>query len=149
MSAQAKVQQQRKTAHTEKKDGIWISKEDFRSIVHAFTEMNQHIDVMESTLERADSLVKVIEGISSKTDLLALNASIEAARAGKAGKGFAVVADDVSKLSEKTQSSIEEVKDVLLTVSKNIEKISEEIESGQKKGESLMQKGHTQVGLVK
>lgn len=148
MSAQAKTQPN-EAHHSKKEDGVWISNEDFASIVSAFSEMNQHIDVMESTLERADSLVKVIEGISSKTDLLALNASIEAARAGKAGKGFAVVADDVSKLSEKTQSSIEEVKNVLLTVSKNIEKISQEIESGKKKGESLMKKGNSQVSLVK
>lgn len=132
-----------------REDGLWISKEDFQVIVQVFTEMNQHIEVMESTLEKADSLVKVIEGISSKTDLLALNASIEAARAGKSGKGFAVVADDVSKLSEKTQSSIEEVKDVLLTVQKNIEKISGEIETGQKQGQSLLKKGHSQVSLVK
>ena len=57
--------------------------------------------------------LKVIDEIASKTDLLALNASIEAARVGKSGKGFAVVADEISKLSEKTQKSLVEINDTV------------------------------------
>lgn len=57
--------------------------------------------------------LKVIDEIASKTDLLALNASIEAARVGKSGKGFAVVADEISKLSEKTQKSLLEINETV------------------------------------
>lgn len=71
--------------------------------------------------------LKVIEDIASKTDLLALNASIEAARVGKNGKGFTVVADEVSKLSEKTQralgvinTSLDKLQRELDTLSSNI-----------------------------
>lgn len=93
-------------------------------------EIESELSGLKSTFEKAEGLVKTIEGISSKTDLLALNASIEAARAGQAGRGFAVVAEDVSKLSEKTQSSIEEVKDVLISIQDSIEKVSRKIISG-------------------
>lgn len=71
--------------------------------------------------------LKVIEDIASKTDLLALNASIEAARVGKNGKGFTVVADEVSKLSEKTQraltvinASLEQLQRELVDLNKNL-----------------------------
>lgn len=60
-------------------------------------------------LGEIDTLVRNIRDIAAKTDLLALNASIEAARAGQAGKGFAVVADEVSRLSEKVQNAVSSV----------------------------------------
>jgi methyl-accepting chemotaxis protein len=60
-------------------------------------------------LGEIDALVRTIRDIATKTDLLALNASIEAARAGHAGKGFAVVADEVGRLSEKVQQTMNAV----------------------------------------
>ena len=74
----------------------------------------------EETLSEIVQHLKVIEDIASKTDLLALNASIEAARVGKNGKGFTVVADEVSKLSEKTQKA-------LASISITIEKLDREL----------------------
>lgn len=76
----------------------------------------------EETLSEIVGHLKVIEDIASKTDLLALNASIEAARVGKNGKGFTVVADEVSKLSEKTQRA-------LASISITIEKLDRELKT--------------------
>lgn len=68
-----------------------------------------YIDQMKQSVSEIEQMVGVVRDISKKTDLLALNASIEAARAGHAGKGFAVVADEVGRLSERSQQSIEAV----------------------------------------
>lgn len=72
----------------------------------------------------------MVNDISSKTDLLALNASIEAARAGAAGKGFAVVAHEVGRLSEKTQSSINEIETILKNIQKDVDTVSKDLHVG-------------------
>ncbi|MDH5718110.1 MAG: methyl-accepting chemotaxis protein [Spirochaetia bacterium] len=65
--------------------------------------------------EKISEIIEVINGISEKTNLLALNASIEAARAGAHGKGFAVVADEVAKLAEKSSVSAKQVSELIVT----------------------------------
>lgn len=67
------------------------------------------------------SNLKVIDDIASKIDLLALNASIEAARVGKSGRGFTVVADEISKLSEKTQRALSEITATVTKLNKELD----------------------------
>ncbi|MGE3608395.1 MAG: methyl-accepting chemotaxis protein [Bacteriovoracaceae bacterium] len=87
-------------------------------------EVEETLQFTEETLAEVFQQLKVIEEIASKTDLLALNASIEAARVGKNGKGFTVVADEVSKLSEKTQRALTEINGTMEKLQSQLAKIA-------------------------
>lgn len=76
----------------------------------------------------ATSILKVVSDISSKTDLLALNASIEAARAGSYGKGFAIVAHEVSRLSEITQESISKIEQIITNMKNEVDVLTKTLD---------------------
>jgi methyl-accepting chemotaxis protein len=78
-------------------------------------------------IDEIDKMIGVVRDISTKTDLLALNASIEAARAGHAGKGFAIVAHEVARLSEKAQESIGVVEAACGNLKLNINVLAQEM----------------------
>lgn len=93
--------------------------------------LQKNVSVLEEKSHDITDIIDAITSISSKTNLLALNASIEAARAGEAGKGFAVVADEIRELSEQTKSAAENIKFLVEEIQTQIgERVSEIQEYG-------------------
>lgn len=95
--------------------------ENMKQINESTKECEQIIRTLGEESKEIIGIVQTITGISSKTNILALNASIEAARAGEQGKGFAVVAEEIQKLSEQTKKAVESIGEIVAEVVKNTE----------------------------
>lgn len=141
------------------------SVQQMREIDHIVSSAVEQVSGLDKQSEQISKLVEVVKGIADQTNLLALNAAIEAARAGEHGKGFAVVADEVRKLAEQVTNSITEITsivssiqhetdDVVVSLGKGYEEVKTGIQHIEKTGDrfdtidsavSSMVNGVTQV----
>ncbi len=102
------------------KDNIDKTAESATHIQNSMHALVEDISQLKSEAERIGKVIGVINEISEQTNLLSLNAAIEASSAGAAGRGFAVVAEEIRKLAEKTQASTLEIEKVIKNIQKSI-----------------------------
>jgi len=135
----AQASQSANEANTETANGHTVVEETIGSINKLAGEVEKAAEViqqLEKDSENIGTILDVIRGISEQTNLLALNAAIEAARAGEQGRGFAVVADEVRTLASRTQKSTEEIQEMIGNLQAGTAQAVDVMESGRKQAQS-------------
>ncbi|WNJ97981.1 methyl-accepting chemotaxis protein [Vibrio ruber] len=121
----ANLTQQANDTSTESKQIMEQSQHTVSALMNDVDNSSNHIQHMSNETQSIHSILTVIGSIAEQTNLLALNAAIEAARAGEQGRGFAVVADEVRNLASRTKQSTEEIEEALSRLLQGTETIVE------------------------
>ena len=130
-----------KEADDKAKNGLNAVQKSYQSIetlAGDIDDLAQQISSLHDSSNNITSVVDVIKSVAAQTNLLALNAAIEAARAGEQGRGFAVVADEVRTLAQRTQESTAEIESFILALQTDANAAFNVIEASQKKAEDAV-----------
>lgn len=111
-------------------------------LVKGLTTTGENINELSSQVKNVASVLDVIRGIAEQTNLLALNAAIEAARAGEAGRGFAVVADEVRALASRTAESTSEIEEIIAAVESGTRNAVQAMEASNATANDTLGAGH-------
>jgi len=141
-------------ANSESRNGALVATEAIGGIDALQSQVDSAAQVirdLEKESEHIGSVLDVIRGIAEQTNLLALNAAIEAARAGEQGRGFAVVADEVRTLASRTQQSTQEIQDMITRLqggTGNAVKVMESAQIKAQESSELVEKAAESLAMI-
>ncbi|GAA8895780.1 methyl-accepting chemotaxis protein TlpB [Helicobacter pylori] len=121
----------------ESKDAIGDLFSQITESAHTEEELSSQVEQLSRNADDVKSILDIINDIADQTNLLALNAAIEAARAGEHGRGFAVVADEVRNLAGRTQKSLAEINSTIMVIVQEINTVSSQMNLNSQKMERL------------
>ncbi len=121
----------------ESKDAIGDLFSQITESAHTEEELSSQVEQLSRNADDVKSILDIINDIADQTNLLALNAAIEAARAGEHGRGFAVVADEVRNLAGRTQKSLAEINSTIMVIVQEINDVSSQMNLNSQKMERL------------
>jgi len=138
------------TASSEVNYSVKESQKTMEQTLTAIENLNQQVKLASEVIKELDqrsdsigSIIGTIDGIAEQTNLLALNAAIEAARAGEQGRGFAVVADEVRTLAQSTQEATKEINDLINQLQNDARVANEVMLSGTEKAKQTLDRAET------
>jgi methyl-accepting chemotaxis protein len=140
-----------KGANDQALEGLSVMSQTTQGITELAQEVKSAADVinqLEAESQSIGSVLDVIRGIAEQTNLLALNAAIEAARAGEQGRGFAVVADEVRTLASRTQQSTEEINEMIARLQKGTSDAVSVMNEGSSKATSTVELAGTSANAL-
>ncbi len=119
--------------------GATATQQSISELSSQIGEVTAYISTLKEDSDKINTIIGVITGIADQTNLLALNAAIEAARAGEQGRGFAVVADEVRSLAERTSKSTQEVRQMVEQIQSGTDRVHAAMELGMRSTEKTVE----------